>query len=452
MDDAKADRTKPQKRPPGSLLASTVGVRALVLSGAHKGEARLVGKRLTIGKSNEADLVLSDASVSRMHCELERTRQGIVVRDLGSTNGTYVEGARIREAALRPGATLSVGEVAIQLQPSMQRLDVLPSDAPQFGAAVGKSLSMRTVFGLLEHIAPSDATVLLLGETGTGKEVLAQSIASESRRAQKPFVTVDLGAISHSLLESELFGHERGAFTGAEQTRRGAFERAHGGTIFLDELGELPLDLQPKLLRVLEARTIQRVGGAKVQELDVRIIAATRRDLEQEVAAGRFREDLFFRLAVVPVRLPALRERPDDIPLLADTLLARLGTGHRLSEDAYTLLMAQQWPGNVRELRNVLERAAHMASGVTIGAQDLALSSRGSLVELLEAAPASAFDTSLAAARRAFDRQYARHVLARFEGDLDGAAAFAAVSVAELRKLAEDDDEESTAKMDRTRG
>ncbi|NOU31767.1 MAG: sigma 54-dependent Fis family transcriptional regulator, partial [Polyangiaceae bacterium] len=413
MADSKVDQTKPQKRPPGSLLASSVGVRAVVLSGAHRGQARLVGRTLAIGKSDEADLVLTDASVSRTHCELRRTREGILVRDLDSTNGTYVDGVRIHEVALRPGAIFRVGDVDIHLQPSTPRIDVMPSESSRFGLAVGGSLAMRTVFGVLEHIAPTDATVLLLGETGTGKEVLARSILAESRRAAKPFVTVDLGGISRALLESELFGHERGAFTGAENTRVGAFERAHGGTIFLDELGELPLDLQPKLLRVLEARTIQRVGGSRVQDIDVRIIAATCRDLEQEVSQGRFREDLFFRVAVVPVRIPPLRERSEDIPLLADTILQALPGGRPLDDEVYSVLMAQAWRGNVREMRNVLERASHLARGARITLQDLALSHER---ELVAAVSPQAFELSLAEARLRFDRHYARTLLERFAG------------------------------------
>jgi transcriptional regulator with GAF, ATPase, and Fis domain len=222
---------------------------------------------------------------------------------------------------------------------------------------------MRELFARLERIAASDATVLVTGETGTGKELVAEAIHERSPRAAGPFVVLDCGAIPPNLVESELFGHERGAFTGALGAHAGAFERAHGGTVFLDELGELPLELQPKLLRVLERREIRRLGGSKPIEVDLRVVAATNRDLAVEVNRGRFREDLYYRLAVVQVVVPPLRERREDIPLLVEHFLAALPGGERtrLAPETIDLLRRHDWPGNVRELRNVLERAVLFA-------------------------------------------------------------------------------------------
>jgi transcriptional regulator with GAF, ATPase, and Fis domain len=287
---------------------------------------------------------------------------------VGSTNGTKVDGIRVQEAILSPGSVLKVGEVEILVRPSAQKVELLPSESSEFGGVIGQALAMRTIFGVLERIAPTEATVLLDGETGTGKDVLARAILAKSGRANKPFVVVDCGAVSYSLIESELFGHERGAFTGAVSTRQGAFELAEGGTVFLDEIGELPLDVQPKLLRVLETKEFRRVGGNKTFKSNVRVVAATKRNLQREVGSGKFREDLYFRLAVVPLTVPPLRARREDIPMLARHILkATSATEYVMTDDTLAALAAHDWPGNVRELRNVLERAIYLAqaSGTT---------------------------------------------------------------------------------------
>ncbi|HEX7600385.1 MAG TPA: sigma 54-interacting transcriptional regulator, partial [Polyangiaceae bacterium] len=332
-------------------LGAGSGLVLTVLSGARKGYARPLGDRCSIGKAPENDLVLSDDTVSRKHCELVREGSSVRVRDLESTNGVRVDGTRVKDAVLSPGAILKVGEVEIAVRPAEKRQDILPSEKSSFGPALGQSLAMRTIFGVLERIAPTEATVLLMGETGTGKDVLARAIVEHSSRKNGPFVVVDCGAVSYSLLESELFGHERGAFTGAVASRQGAFELADGGTLFLDEIGELPLDVQPKLLRVLETREFRRVGGNKPLKTDVRVIAATKRDLEREVRAGKFREDLYFRLAVVPLTVPPLRTRREDIPVLARSVLAAAAQGQEplpITDDALSALSAHDWPGNVR--------------------------------------------------------------------------------------------------------
>jgi DNA-binding NtrC family response regulator len=337
---------------------STIGVVVVVLSGTSRAMTKRVGARLRIGKAPDNDLVLHDATVSRHHCEIFRRADGVLmVQDAGSRNGTRVGGARVREAELNVGTTLSVGGVDLVLKPSVEALEVLPSVHDHFGDVIGRSLAMRTLFGTLEYVAPSQAPVLLFGKSGSGKEVIARAIAKQSPRAKRAFVVVDCGAIAYNLLESELFGHVKGAFTGAHAARSGAFERADRGTVFLDEIGELPLDVQPKFLRILESGAFCKTGSNTSHRVDVRIIAATVRDLAKEVEAGRFREDLYFRLAVVPIRVPSLGERRDDIPLLVNHLLS----GRAVSEDALAVLVSADWPGNVRELRNVLERACAIA-------------------------------------------------------------------------------------------
>jgi transcriptional regulator with GAF, ATPase, and Fis domain len=303
-----------------------------------------------------------------------------VLVDLASTNGSFINRVRVREAFLQPGCTLHLGKVEIKFVAADEEVEIVPSHKERLGAAVGRSRKMREIFSVVEKIAPTGTTVVIDGETGTGKEVIAQEIHRLSPRAKGPIMVLDCGAVPPNLIESELFGHEKGAFTGAVMTRQGLFELAHGGSLFLDELGELPLDLQPKLLRALESREIRRVGGTRSIRVDVRIIAATNRDLETEVANGRFREDLFYRLSVVRLRLPPLRERTEDLPLLVRQLLARLPANQRsngaqrirdVSSAAMERLQVYRWPGNVRELANVLERAVSLADGELIEAADL---------------------------------------------------------------------------------
>jgi len=340
----------------------------VVVSGSARGKRVKLGERLTVGKAADNDLVLPDDTVSRHHCELERTALGIVVRDLGSTNHTRVGRTAVREAVVESGSTIVVGSVELLLRGEPNRTQVLPSEATSFGDALGTSLAMRQIFGVLERIAPTDASVLLEGETGTGKDVLARSIHQISARKDQPFVVVDCGAVSYNLIESELFGHERGAFTGAVAARQGAFEIAGRGTVFLDEVGELPLDVQPKLLRVLESGEFRRVGGNKPLHAEARIVAATKRNLKEEVERGKFREDLYFRLSVVPITVPPLRTRREDVPALVEQFLAAArkrdpsASAISLTRETVSALAAHDWPGNVRELRNVLDRAIYIAA------------------------------------------------------------------------------------------
>ncbi len=342
---------------------ATVNLRQcklVVLNGPQRGSEHIVqGEVIRVGKGEENDLVMGDETVSRNHFEIVRDAKGYLLRDLGSTNGTYLDGAEIREAYIRAGAIIAAGAAELKFSPFEERIQILPSEKEKLGEMVGRSLLVRQIFGLVERIAPTDATVLIEGETGTGKDVLARTLHQLSKRKDAPFVVVDCGAVSGTLIESELFGHEKGAFTGAANQRLGAFEYANGGTVFLDELGELSLDLQPKLLRVIEQREIRRVGGSETIKVDLRIIAATRMDLRSEIEKGKFREDLYFRLNVVPIVSPSLRDRRDDIPLLVEYFLKEMAgdDSPSLSDDSMAALMAHDWPGNVRELRNVLERA-----------------------------------------------------------------------------------------------
>lgn len=313
-----------------------------------------------VGKGPDSELQIPDATVSREHFVLEQDRGSFLIRDLGSTNGTWIEDMRIREAYLRPGALIKAGKVDLRFEPVYKTLDVAAAETNRFGALVGRSTAMRQIFTLLDSVANTDATVIILGETGTGKGAVAKTIHDASTRKNKPFVVVDCGAISDNLIESELFGHEKGAFTGASNARQGALELAAGGTLFIDELLDLRLDLQPKLLRALEEREFRRLGSNKAHHLEARIIAASKRDLWAEVEAGRFREDLYFRLAVFTIPLPPLRDRLEDIALLvarfADEMNINEQQRRRLNRQMIEKLHQHNWPGNIRELRNAVER------------------------------------------------------------------------------------------------
>ena len=418
--------------------ASSVGIQLIVLSGGAKGTTAKLGETTRIGKAPDNDLVLPDDTVSRHHCELVRTDAGVRVKDLGSTNGTKVQGARITEAVVQPGTVLKVGEVEVALRPSVRNVEVLPSDKTWFGAAIGKSLAMRTIFGVLERIAKTDATVLLEGETGTGKDVLARAIWTESERPQGPFIVVDCGAVSYSLIESELFGHERGAFTGAVAARQGAFEMAEGGTVFLDEIGELPLDVQPKLLRVLETREFRRVGGNRTVKSNVRLVAATKRNLLREVQAGKFREDLYFRLAVVPITVPSLRSRRDDIPMLVEHILKASGGGLEVTDETMQGLVAHDWPGNVRELRNVLDRAIYMARATgdtSLSIVSLPMQGTGA-GDVFHFEAGKSYRETRAKYDSEFEKRYVKWLLARHAGNVSAAARDAKMDRKHLHDMA----------------
>ena len=338
--------------------------KLFVVSGALQGQEFVVDKDVfTVGAGTGNDLLLPDETVSRRHCELIYTDNGYLLRDCGSTNGTVVQGVRMTEAVMNQSTEFQLGDTKIVFCPLRESAEYNLSDKEALGALLGRSSPMRRIFYLAEKYAPTDATVHIEGETGTGKEVLAEEIHKHSKRAEKPFVVIDCAALAKEIIESELFGHKKGAFTGANAERVGAFEYANGGTVFLDEIGELSSELQPKLLRVLEKKEIRRVGSNDVRPINVRIISATNKKLKNEVNSGHFREDLFFRLSVVALEIPPLRRRKEDIPMLVEKFLydfdrPDLAQDRGAFEKTLEALSNHDWPGNVRELRNLIELAS----------------------------------------------------------------------------------------------
>ena len=412
---------------------AAVGFRVTVVDGGAK-KWDSSSARMTIGSQEGNDVQLSDRSVSRFHCEIVIEGPIARVRDLGSTNGTNVDGVRVVDAFLRSGSLIRLGAITLRFDLRSDATRVPISTNEEFHGLVGRSIAMRQALGLVERAAATEMTVLLDGETGTGKGRAAEAIHKGSGRAKKPFLVVDCGAIPTNLLESELFGHERHAFTGAGERRIGAFEEASGGTIFLDEIGEMPLEVQPKLLRVLESKEIRRLGSNQHQKVDVRIIAATNRDLRREVNEGRFRADLYFRLAVLRIALPPLRARHEDFPMLVDELLSQIGATPEQAEGLRSTELVKElrrgaWPGNVRELRNYLERCLVYQEPLPIG-------------EVEERAAPSAIDASLpyAEARRraidAFEKEYVRALFESHGGKVAAAASAAQTGRVYLYKLA----------------
>jgi DNA-binding NtrC family response regulator len=318
----------------------------------------------TIGAGKDVNILIEDPHASRLHARLVVTPEGVDLEDLGSSNGTWLNGVSVKSARITTSTVVSIGRTAVRVELGEKR-----EDTGRFGDAVGGSERMKTVFTFLEKLATTDLSVTLIGETGTGKDVLARALHQKSARGSAPFVVFDCGAVAANLIESELFGHVKGAFTGAIADRKGAFEQAHGGTIFLDEIGELPLELQPRLLRALEQRTVRRVGSTKDVSVDVRVVAATNRDLESEVRDGKFRQDLYFRLNAAVVQVPPLRERLDDLRPLVQTILKDQGKQLELSDSAVEVLSAHDWPGNVRELKNAVASAAAFADGPSLEAR-----------------------------------------------------------------------------------
>jgi two-component system response regulator GlrR len=355
---------KPSFPPPGDdTKVQAFGLRAprpqthptLRWTDASGARTTVLKERSMVGSAPNAGLVIADRTVSRIHAELEPRDDGAWVRDLGSRNGTFVEGVLITGARIPDGGKVRFGSTEVVFDYALAEDPVDLWEEPSFGRLLGASIPMRQLFAYIARIAPSDSPVLIEGETGTGKELVAHAIHDASPRASKPFVIVDCAALPENLIESELFGHAKGAFTGALRTRIGAIESADGGTVFLDEIGELPLAMQPHLLRVLETGTIRMVGETARKKVDVRFISATHRDIRTMVNAGAFREDLYFRLAVLPVAVPPLRERRDDIPSLVQAFLPK---GVLASPEVLRELLKRPWLGNVRELRNFVHRAA----------------------------------------------------------------------------------------------
>jgi transcriptional regulator with GAF, ATPase, and Fis domain len=410
------------------------------------------GEVCRVGSHASNDLVLDDKTISRFHCRITREGNAWRITDAGSTNGTRLDGVKILAAELEAEAVVVVGDSTIRVKPVSRGTVSRLASPPQFGGLIGHSPAMQGLFDLLERIAASEIDVLIHGESGTGKELVATELVQRSARADGPVVVVDCGSISPSLVESELFGHVRGAFTGADRDREGAFEAASGGTLFLDEIGELPLELQPKLLRALEAREVRRVGQTKMKRIDVRVIAATNRDLEREVNRGRFREDLYYRLAKVSVRVPSLRDRLEDVPLLVKSFLAALELrepSRLFSAAVVEELQRHDWPGNVRELKNYVERSVVLddvpppshRSG-TMRAQrppqdgDAALADAPA-AEPPRPAPGVPFRVAKEAAIAAFERSYLAPLIERCNGNVSLAAREARMDRMYLHQLAQ---------------
>jgi DNA-binding NtrC family response regulator len=346
----------------GENAAGSIPLKVAITAGPDEGREKPLQTMLEVGTDPACGLVLTDPSVSRKHLLISVAEGRVVLKDLGSRNGTLFGGARIREIELPVGSVVQLGHTELAIQSRWYVREVAPSNARSFGELFGESVAMREVFAILERAALTDATVLIEGESGTGKELAARSLHAASARAPHPYVVFDCGSVPPDLAESELFGHKKGAFSGATSDRAGAFQRADGGTLCLDELGELPLDLQPKLLRVLETGEVRPVGSDSPRKVDVRLIASTNRDLLAESKRGRFRSDLYYRLEVVRVRMPPLRQRPEDIPgLVAKLLDGKLPSGDKIGGTNLRKLVGYAWPGNVRELRNALARAVTLA-------------------------------------------------------------------------------------------
>ena len=415
-------------------------MQVVVIDGPDMGRAAALGDApITVGSDPSCDLILTDPRVSRRHLEISRAAQQFAIHDLGSKNGTSFEGATITKATVRAGATLRLGNSYLRIQPEPHGLALPPSARRRLGELVGESLAMRELFTILEHAADSEVTVLLEGETGTGKELSAQAIHEHGARRRAPLVALDCGALPEGLVESELFGHVRGAFTGAMQARQGAFARASGGTLFLDEVDSLPLALQSRLLRALESRRVRPVGGDTELEVDVRVVAASQRDLALAVARGEFRPDLYYRLSVLRVVLPPLRARREDLVPTIHALLGRRGfEAPVVSGPNLDRLIAYPWPGNVRELRNVLDRALALSPGARSFAE-LRLSLPGDRSGLAEGGLTIRTDLPYAEAKQllldGFEGRYLAELLARNDGNISAAAREAGVDRKHLRGL-----------------
>jgi DNA-binding NtrC family response regulator len=343
---------------------------------------------------------------------------GALLVDHGSTNGTFVSGIRVERGVVAPGSVLTLGRSQLAIRAGHD-VSVELFEHERLGGLLGRAASMRRLMAQIEKAARSDAPVLVTGESGTGKEVIAESLHALGGRKGKAMVTVDCGSLAPTLVASELFGHERGAFTGADRQHIGAFERASGGTIFLDEIGELPQALQPALLGVLERRRFRRLGGKQDISVDVRVVSATHRDLREEVNAGTFRLDLFYRLAVIRLSVPPLRERIDDVPLLVEHFLREAGhdgpVSELISDAAMQQLCAHRWPGNVRELRNLIE--ATLAMGEPPALDETGRASKGE-TDLIGTLLDQTYKDARGALLEQFERRYLEHWLDKTGGNV----------------------------------
>jgi DNA-binding NtrC family response regulator len=426
-----------------SLLAEEVpaftrqvtGGTFVVIKGPDRGEsAPLRDKPIVFGSAPSCDLVLTDKTVSRRHLLAVREGQDVILRDQGSTNGSFIQGSRFKEITIGYGAEVKVGRTLLKYLPEEEVVEPEVSDSDMFGSLVGRDTKMRRLFKLLEDVAKNDATVLIEGETGTGKELIAEEVHNHSHRKDGPFVVFDCGAVPRELIESALFGHVKGSFTGAIADRKGAFAEAHGGTIFLDEIGELPLELQPALLRALDKKAVRRVGANGYEKVDVRIVAATNRDLRAEIAQKTFREDLYYRLAVIRVALPPLRERGGDIPILVEHFVKQFSSGRdvKIAPEDMARLQRHSWPGNVRELRNVIERACVLSKGDSLNLDDAFTESSAPALGIRTDLP---FKEAKGQLVELFEREYIVDLMRRHKMNLSAAAREAQIDRKHLREL-----------------
>ncbi len=405
-----------------------------VVDGPDRGATATVSETpLVLGTSEKADLRLSDRTISRLHCELARDGQQVRVRDLGSKNGVWLAGCRIEAAILAPGAHVHVGGTELEVGLDRRRTQQPRWTGPdEFGALIGASRAMHGLFATLERIAPASLHVLVHGESGTGKELVARALHAASPRCEGPFVVVDGAAMSRSLSDSELFGHVRGAFTDARQDHVGAFERAHAGMVFLDEIGELPLEVQAKLLRVVQEGQVRRLGDGVDRRVDVRVVAATHRDLRRAVNEGTFREDLYYRLAGVIVEVPPLRMRSGDVELLGKAFARRIAPedprAEAMAQAALASVSGYRWPGNVRELRSFVQRALLLGDARV-----------GSPATMIEGPARIRTDLPFTQARRewaeAFERQYLSFILDQSGGNVSEAARRAGLARSSFYEL-----------------
>lgn len=411
------------------------GFAITVLDGPDAGTSfRARTSEVSVGTAAANDFVLSDPTVSRHHFSLTATSEGLYLKDLGSSNGTLIGSVRIQSGFVDDEVRVRVGRTTLKIDLSDDDICELLSPEDRFGSLIGSSSAMRRIFAALPRLSQSDSTVLLEGETGTGKGVLAAAIHEASNRATKPFVVLDCAAIAPTLIESELFGHIKGSFTGAANDRAGAFEQAQGGTIFIDEIGELPLDMQPKLLRVLEERTVKRVGGNQRIKIDARVIAATNRDLRMEVNRNAFRADLFYRLNVVRIHIPPLRDRTGDIDQLARHFHADLVQDRPISPELLDSLRRQPWPGNVRELRAAVERAV-LFEDPTLLALDQPTNTTEKAVDSVTFDPRLSFRMAKQRAADQWEKEYMKGLMTAAKDNLSEASRLAKMDRSHLRTL-----------------
>ncbi len=417
------------------LTVTTLAVE--VATGPDQGaRATAPFERLTIGTSRGNDLVINDPTVSRYHLELINKKDGVAVRDLGSKNGTWLGETRLERAQILAGSELQLGRTRIIVQDGESTV-VETHQGLELHGLLGANPTIRRMMSTVRRVAKTQVAAVISGESGTGKELVARAIHEESDRSHAPFVVIDCGALTPSLITSALFGHEKGAFTGADRKHSGAFERAHGGTLFLDEVGELPLELQPQLLGVLERKRFLRVGGTSEIDIDVRVVAATNRDLRAEVNRGRFREDLYYRLSAINIEVPPLRERTEDLPLLSEHFLRETGSNKNAAEVFNSTVLAQMerhdWPGNVRELRNFVE--VLIAVGEPPPQRPATLGPGGPASLMDEELLSLRYGDARSAVLHRFEQLYLTRLLETSKGNVSSAARSASMDRSYLIKL-----------------